>query len=97
MTTTSTILVVDDNALNRDALSRRLERKGYVVLMAEDGYRALGMVGQQAIDLILLDIMMPGITGLDVLKVLRQNHSSARFTHYYGFSQRPERGYGGGI
>lgn len=77
MTENFTILVVDDNALNRDALSRRLERKGYQVLIAEDGYRAIGLVGQQAVDLILLDIMMPGITGLDVLKILRQNHSPA--------------------
>ena len=70
-----TILVVDDNEMNRDALTRRLERKGYTVLTAEDGYQAIDIVGKQSVDLILLDIMMPGITGLDVLKLLRQNHS----------------------
>ena len=70
-----TILVVDDNEMNRDALARRFERKGYTVLRAEDGYQALDMVGKHSVDLILLDIMMPGITGLDVLKILRQSHS----------------------
>ncbi len=75
--TTHTLLVVDDNEMNRDALSRRLERKGYDVISAENGYQAIGIVGSQSVDLILLDIMMPGITGLDVLKILRQNYSPA--------------------
>lgn len=73
----ATILVVDDIEMNRDALSRRLQRAGYETLTAEDGYQALGVVSQQPIDLVLLDIMMPGITGIDVLKVVRQNHSPA--------------------
>ena len=66
-----TLLVVDDNELNRDVLSRRLERKGYKVVAAEDGTQALEMVGQAPVDLILLDIMMPGLSGVDVLRILR--------------------------
>ena len=77
MTTPATILIVDDNDMNRDALSRRLERASHRTLLAEDGYKALGIIGDQHVDLILLDIMMPGITGLDVLKIVRQNHTSA--------------------
>jgi len=72
-----TILIVDDNEPNRDILSRRIARKGYAVSTAEDGYQALGAVEKEPIDLIILDIMMPGITGLDVLKILRQNHPPA--------------------
>lgn len=69
------LLVVDDNELNRDMLSRRLERKGYEVDTAEDGYQALDMIGKIAYELILLDIMMPGLSGIDVLTQLRQSHS----------------------
>jgi len=65
------LLVVDDNEMNRDMLSRRLERKGYTVLTAEDGHQALAMLEAQPFDLVLLDIMMPGIDGVEVLKRIR--------------------------
>ena len=69
------LLVVDDNELNRDMLSRRLERKGYQVDTAEDGYQALDMISKSPYDLVLLDIMMPGLSGIDVLTQLRQTHA----------------------
>ena len=65
----SRILVVDDNASNRDLLSRRLQRHRHTILQAEDGATALALVEKEALDLILLDLMMPGINGYDVLKV----------------------------
>lgn len=65
------ILVVDDTPANRDMLSRRLARHGYDVGVAEDGETALRLLAGQAFDLVLLDVMMPGINGLDVLKTLR--------------------------
>lgn len=71
------ILVVDDNEMNRDMLARRLQRRGYRVAVAEDGQRALQMIAAQPFDLVLLDIMMPGISGLDVLKSLRERFSVA--------------------
>ena len=67
-----TLLVVDDNAGNRDLLSRRLERKGFRVIVAEDGQRALDILATSRVDLVLLDVMMPGLSGLDVLKKLRE-------------------------
>jgi len=67
----SRILVVDDNASNRDLLARRLERQGHTVLQAEDGTRALAMVEDEALDLVLLDLMMPGISGYEVLTRLK--------------------------
>jgi sigma-B regulation protein RsbU (phosphoserine phosphatase) len=70
------LLVVDDDELNRDMLSRRLERKGYRVAVAADGPQALAMVAERPFDLVLLDVMMPGISGLEVLKVLRQEHAA---------------------
>jgi len=71
----TTLLVVDDNEMNRDMLSRRLQRKGYTVLTAEDGETALEIVGREAVDLVLLDIMMPGLDGVEVLKILRKDRS----------------------
>jgi sigma-B regulation protein RsbU (phosphoserine phosphatase) len=73
---TGTLLVVDDNEMNRDMLSRRLARKGHEVDVAEDGHRALEMIGQNDYDVVLLDIMMPGIDGYEVLEKLREEHDS---------------------
>ncbi len=69
----SRILVVDDNASNRDLLSRRLQRQGHTVLQAEDGTIALALVEKEPLDLVLLDLMMPGISGYDVLAVLKSD------------------------
>ena len=71
------LLVVDDNEMNRDMLSRRLKSKGYVVEMAEGGQQALDMLAESPFDLILLDVMMPGISGIDVLRAVRQTKSRA--------------------
>lgn len=72
---TETLLVVDDNEMNRDMLSRRLERRGYRVLTADDGQPALDLLETEKVDLILLDIMMPGLDGVEVLKIIRQRFS----------------------
>ena len=69
----SRILVVDDNASNRDLLTRRLQRQGHTVFQAEDGTVALDLVEKERLDLILLDLMMPGISGYDVLASLKGN------------------------
>jgi class 3 adenylate cyclase len=69
------ILVVDDVELNRSMLSRRLERKGFQVDMAEGGQEAIEKIGTTAYDLVLLDIMMPEVSGYDVLKEVRKTRS----------------------
>jgi adenylate cyclase len=71
------LLVVDDDEMNRDMLCRRLARRGYTVISAADGQQALEMIETQTFDLILLDIMMPGISGLEVLRILRERHPMA--------------------
>jgi CheY-like chemotaxis protein/tRNA A-37 threonylcarbamoyl transferase component Bud32 len=71
------LLVVDDNPENRDVLSRRLMRKGFEVRTAEGGEEALRIIGEGAIDLVLLDIMMPGVSGIDVLREVRRTHDEA--------------------
>jgi signal transduction histidine kinase len=70
------LLVVDDNELNRDMLSRRLGSRGYAVELAEDGERALARLEEQTFDLVLLDVMMPGLSGIDVLRRVRQGGRS---------------------
>ncbi|OIP75833.1 MAG: hypothetical protein AUK48_06665 [Oscillatoriales cyanobacterium CG2_30_44_21] len=65
------VLIVDDNEINRDMLSRRLHRRDLDIFMAVDGQEALDMVQTQTYDLILLDIMMPKLDGYAVLKHLK--------------------------
>ncbi len=67
------ILVVDDNAGNRDMLSRRLEREGYSVDTAENGREALEKLEAVGFDLVLLDIVMPELDGFAVLQSIRAN------------------------
>ncbi len=72
----ASVLVVDDNAMNRDMLSRRLERKGYAVGVAEGGEQALELLKRRRFDIVLLDWMMPGLSGIDVLKRIREQWST---------------------
>lgn len=67
------LLVVDDDEANRDMLSRRLERLGFAVALAEDGRAALARAAEQPFDLILLDVVMPELDGYDVLLRLKAN------------------------
>ncbi len=72
MTSSSgSVLIVDDNEMNRDMLSRRLERQGYAVGTAVDGKQALERIEREPWDLVLLDVTMPGLSGLDVLREIR--------------------------
>lgn len=66
------ILVVDDNELNRDMLARRLQRKGYEVEVAVGGREAIVAISENDFDLVLLDIMMPDVDGLEVLETVRR-------------------------
>ena len=79
MTRTGSLLVVDDNEDNRDVLSRRLRNRGYTVSVAADGPQALALTETQKFDLILLDVEMPGMSGLEVLSRIRANRSHIEF------------------
>jgi diguanylate cyclase (GGDEF)-like protein/PAS domain S-box-containing protein len=74
----ASLLIVDDNEANRDALSRRLRQHGYTAATAADGLEALTLLPQSNFDLVLLDVEMPGLSGFDVLKELRGTHSRTK-------------------
>ena len=65
------ILVVDDNASNRELLERRLAREGHQVHTAADGGEALAALAKRPVDLVLLDVLMPGRSGADVLREMK--------------------------
>jgi CheY-like chemotaxis protein len=72
------ILLVEDNEENRDALSRRLERRGYEVITATDGKRALELAEFKVPDLILLDMSLPEIDGWEVARTLKDSEATRK-------------------
>ena len=69
------ILLVEDNEMNRDMLSRRLQRKGYDVAIAVDGAEAVSMTASERPDLILMDMSLPVMNGADATRAIRQDAS----------------------
>jgi CheY-like chemotaxis protein len=69
--TTKKILVVDDNPLNRKLLKDMLRAEGYSVISAACGFEALGAIADKLPDVVLLDIMMPGMDGFEVVRRLK--------------------------
>jgi CheY-like chemotaxis protein len=65
------VLLVEDNEMNRDMLSRRLERRGYQMLLAVDGQQGVAMAQQERPDLILMDMSLPVIDGWDATRQLK--------------------------
>ena len=72
------ILIVEDNEMNRDVLSRRLVRRGYDVLLALDGPHGLAMAAMHGPDLILMDLGLPGIDGWEATRRLKGSDSTRR-------------------
>ena len=68
-----TILLVEDNELNRDMLSRRLERKNFKVICAMDGQMGIDMAKEESPDLILMDLSLPVIDGWEAIKILKSD------------------------
>lgn len=67
------ILLVEDNEMNRDMLSRRLQRKGYEVITAVDGAQGLEMARSEAPQLILMDMSLPVMDGWEATRILKSN------------------------
>ncbi|WP_055669849.1 response regulator transcription factor [Desnuesiella massiliensis] len=71
---TSKILIVDDDEEIRKVTGIYLENEGFEILKAENGYEALKIIKESGVDLVLLDIMMPGIDGIEVCMKIRENN-----------------------
>ena len=82
------ILVVDDNESNRDMLSRRLQHEGYDVCITKNGHEALVLLSTQAVDLILLDVMMPDMDGYEVLVRLKTDSTLRRHPGHHDLGSR---------
>ena len=77
MTDPPRVLVVDDDRDIRDLVTFKLEQAGYEVRQAEDGLQALEAVREWSPDLVVLDVMMPGLSGVDVTRELRADPATA--------------------
>ena len=74
----SRILVVEDNEMNRDMLARRLERRGFHVSIAVDGGEGIQKARREMPDLILMDLNLPKIDGLEATATLKQDQNTSR-------------------
>ncbi|MDQ1407854.1 MAG: hypothetical protein QOG55_3483 [Acidobacteriaceae bacterium] len=72
------ILLVEDNEMNRDMLSKRLARKGYDVISAQDGEQGHSLACSEAPDVILMDVSLPLMNGWDVTRLLKSNERTRR-------------------
>jgi CheY-like chemotaxis protein len=72
------ILIVEDNEMNRDMLSRRLSRKGFEVVLAEDGAEGVDMATSESPDLILMDMSLPVIDGWEATQKIKANESTSK-------------------
>jgi CheY-like chemotaxis protein len=71
------ILLVEDNEMNRDMLSRRLMRKGFEVTLAVDGHEGVAMAAAGGFDLILMDMSLPEIDGWEATRLVREAEAGA--------------------
>ena len=72
----ATVLIVEDNEPSRDALARRLERRGYTALMAADGTQGVSLARSAKPDLILMDLGLPGIDGWEATNRLKNDRET---------------------
>jgi CheY-like chemotaxis protein len=86
--TVQTVLVVDDDSDVRMTLEALLQEYGFEVLTAEDGNRALQKLSEHAIDLVLLDVIMPDKDGLETLTLIKRSRPDVRVVSMSGGGQR---------
>ncbi len=74
----SKILLVEDNEMNRDMLSRRLERKGHEVLIAVDGQAGVDMASSENPDIILMDLSLPVLDGWEATRLIKADSATQK-------------------
>ncbi len=73
----ATVLIVEDNEMNRDMLSRRLERRGFIIRIAVDGAEGVSMATAEIPDLVLMDMSLPVMDGWEATRTLKANPDTA--------------------
>lgn len=86
-----TVLVVDDEPINVKLVERTL-KDGYETIAAADGHQAVALLKEREVDLILLDVMMPGLSGFDVLKIVKADPHLADIPVVFLTAMNPEQG-----
>ncbi len=71
------VLIVEDNEMNRDMLSRRLARRGFEIAIAVDGGEGVSMAGSESPDIILMDMSLPVMNGWEATKAIRADETTA--------------------
>ena len=80
------ILIVDDEKVIREGVERALSKKGYIIAKAESGERGIELIKQEGFDIVLLDLMMPGIDGFGVLEWIKENEPQIQVIVITGFA-----------
>lgn len=84
------LLLVEDDTRTRDLFSQFFRMKGYQVLEAKDGEEAVALAGQQPFDLIVMDVKMPKLDGLEAFHRIRAGCPSSKVLLMTGFTMKPE-------
>jgi DNA-binding NtrC family response regulator len=82
------VLIIDDNEMIREALSEMLSQAGYSILEAEDGKSAIQLTSLEPVDLIITDLFMPEIDGLEVIQHVRRQHPRVKIIAMSGGGSR---------
>ena len=85
----ASILVIDDEPGIRSVLKDVLEDEGYLVHQAEDGFQGLDIMDSQEVDLVILDVWLPNMGGIDVLKRITEKHPSTEVVIISGHANVP--------
>ena len=85
------LLVVDDIADNRTILARRFQKRNFEIVEADGGMTALELIATSSFDAMLLDVMMPDISGLEVLRRIRLELFAGIASGHHGHGQQPKR------
>ncbi|MBK9949665.1 MAG: response regulator [Nitrospira sp.] len=84
----STVLIVEDDPSLRDSLRRTLRKKGYTIIEAEEGGQGLKLLKAHAVDVVLIDIFMPGKEGIETIQQIRRSHPQVKIIAMSGGGER---------
>ena len=84
----ATILIIEDDPSLRDSLQRTLRKQSYTILQAAEGGEGIMLLGTHAIDVVLVDIFMPGKEGIETIRLIRRSHPQVKIIAMSGGGER---------